>query len=61
MDMNEKDFNAIDKAIRQYIKTGKITEACPRCGGKLLYVQTGSSYRVECETPACISEVFRGI
>jgi ssDNA-binding Zn-finger/Zn-ribbon topoisomerase 1 len=61
MDLNEKDFKAIDNALQQYATTGKIKENCPRCGGKLVYIQNGTSYRIECEKKGCISESFRGI
>lgn len=61
MDMNERDYAAIDRALEQRLESGDITEKCPRCGGKLIYIQTGASYEIKCQTPNCIAEVFRGI
>ena len=61
MEMNERDFAAIDRALGQRLENGKITETCPRCGKKLIYIQTGSADEVTCQAPKCISEVFRGI
>lgn len=61
MVMNKKDFDAIDRAVEQQVKSGKVTERCPRCGKTLVYTQMGTSYEVKCPAPKCISEVFRGI
>lgn len=61
MDMNKRDFDAIDRALNQYAKNRKITEPCPRCGKKLMYIQDGASYEVKCTTQNCVSEVFRGV
>lgn len=61
MDMNSKEYDAVDNAIRQYTATGNITEKCPRCGQKLKYIEIGTSYGIECETKNCIAEYFRGI
>lgn len=61
MDMNNKDFEAIDKALIEYKESGKITEKCPRCGAILLFVHHEASFEIRCSTDNCISETFRGI
>lgn len=61
MGMNNKDFEAIDKALTEYSESGKITEKCPHCGASILLVQHGTSYEIRCSTDNCISEIFRGI
>lgn len=60
MDMNNKDFEAIDRALKEYSESGKIKEKCPRCGASLLFVRREASFEIRC-SDNCISEVFRGI
>lgn len=58
--MDIKDYNAIDNAIEQHYRTGKITEKCPKCGEFLVLSVKAASYEVKCKN-GCIKEVFRGI
>ena len=61
MDMNNKDFESIDRALMEYSESGIIKEKCPRCGASLLIVHCEASFEIRCSTDNCISEVFRGI
>lgn len=31
------EYSILDKAVAEYLKTGKITLLCPRCGKSLIY------------------------
>ena len=61
MELNNKDFSAIDTAAREYFKDKKINQKCPRCGGEMSCVVSGNSYEVKCNKSGCISERFVGI
>jgi hypothetical protein len=58
--MDDKDFRAIDKAIEQYYRYGKITEKCPKCGEVLVITENCNSFEVKC-VKDCVKETFRGI
>lgn len=45
----------------QYQEMGTITNACPRCGGKLIYSGNDISYRIMCENECGIVFSVRGI
>lgn len=65
MDINKKTitqdeiFMLID-AASEIARYGKTSIVCPRCGGKILVDEAGSSYRAYCENED-ISTVSRGI
>ena len=61
MELNSKDFSAIDAAVVEYFKGEKITQRCPRCGGEMVCIVSGNSYEVKCNNGGCISERFAGI
>lgn len=61
MELTKQEYEAIDRALVQYTKTGSINEKCPRCGRRLKYIDYGNSYEIRCESEKCISEKFRGI
>lgn len=61
MDMNNKDFAAIDQAAKEFFKSGKVNIKCPRCGNNMVCIVTGNSYEVKCKKTGCISEKFSGI
>ena len=51
------------KAVEEYRETGVMKQICPRCGGKLHYMEKGSSYRIYCENESkCgVWDSIRGI
>ena len=56
----------LGKIEKQLIECGKNNRPfdnliCPKCGGKIIFTETGDSYTVKCETPDCISYGVRGI
>lgn len=56
-----QEYDVLNKAVVEYLKTGKITLRCPRCGKPLVYETRGSMEVVHCENPACIKSIRRGI
>lgn len=61
MDMNKKEYAALDKAAMEFFKEGKTSTKCPRCGNKITVSIMGNSYEIKCDTKGCIKDVIRGI
>jgi len=62
--INKKSLEEIDflgEAATDFGNYGKTEKRCPRCGNEIILEIFGSSYEVKCDTPDCISAVFRGI
>jgi len=57
----QEEHDAIDRAEEEYFRTGAITETCPRCGGKIVFHGTGTSYSIECERKNCLKCTVRGL
>ena len=52
--MDIKKISVDEKAVLymaadEYQANGVIKQFCPRCGGKLRYIENRSSYRIYCE------------
>lgn len=56
-----KEVEFLVSASNDFLEYGKTDKSCPRCGGKIVEINKGSSYIIKCETKDCISTVFRGI
>lgn len=56
-----QEYDILNKAVVEYLKNGKITLRCPRCGKPLVYEICGSMEIVRCENSACIKSIRRGI
>ena len=58
-----KKIENIARDLEQQRKSGKIieqiTEKCPRCGNKLLYIQNENSFEIRCVAGDCVSEFFQ--
>ncbi len=61
MDMNKKEYEALDKAAMEFFREGKTNTKCPRCGNSITVSVAGNSYTVKCDTKGCIKESIRGI
>lgn len=48
-DLSINETEVLDKAVDEYRENGVTKQICPRCGGKLHYIERGSSYRIYCE------------
>lgn len=57
----ETEYDALNKAVVEYLKTGKITICCPRCGKTLVYEIHDSMEVVHCEDQCCIKSIRKGI
>lgn len=55
------EYDTLNRAVRQFLQTGKIQLKCPRCGKPLIYETNGSVEIIRCTNPACIKSVRRGI
>lgn len=55
------EYSVLDKAVAEYLKTGKIKLLCPRCGKSLVYEVFGSLEIIRCEDKTCIKSIRRGI
>ena len=59
--LTEDDYNLIDKAILNYMLSGKTDCICPYCGSKIMVREKSLSIEVACETDDCLKEAFRGL
>lgn len=55
------EYDVLNMAVTEFIRDGKITLRCPRCGKPLVYELNGSIEIIRCENPACIKSIRRGI
>ncbi len=56
---NEIDY--IDIVDEELAKNGSTNLNCPRCGGKLIRIEYGSSHVIKCENDNCINVSYRGL
>lgn len=59
--ITDSEYDVLNKAVSEFIKTGKTELKCPRCGMPLVYESFGSIEIIHCENPACIKSIRRGI
>ena len=59
--ISNEEKKVLYKVADEYQKKGIVTEVCPRCGGKLVYIGNKSSYRISCENKYGIVFTVRGI
>lgn len=59
--ITDKEKQILYMVAEQYQEKGTITNACPRCGGKLRYTGNDISYRITCENECGIVFSVRGI
>lgn len=59
--ITDGEYNVLNKAVSEFLKSGKIELKCPRCGKPLVYENFGSIEIIRCENPSCIKSIRRGI
>ena len=59
--VSPEEYEVLDQAAAEYLKTGKITLKCPRCGSPLIYEESQSTDTIRCEKVTCIRSIRRGI
>lgn len=59
--MTASEYDILNMAVSEFIKCGRITLKCPRCGKPLVYEINGSVEIIRCENPSCIKSIRRGI
>lgn len=59
--ITNQEYDILNRAVVEFLKSGTITLKCPRCGKPLIYEKYGSVEIVRCENPNCIKSIRRGI
>lgn len=59
--ISSMEYEILNTAVSEFIKTGMITLRCPRCGKSLVYETKGSLEIIRCESKSCIKSIRRGI
>lgn len=59
--ISKQEYDSLNKAVSEFIRTGKIISVCPRCGKPLIYENKSSLEIIRCENPSCIKSIRRGI
>lgn len=59
--ITDEEKETLYKVADEYQQKGIITDDCPRCGGKLIYIGNNSSYRITCQNKCGIVFTVRGI
>lgn len=60
-EISQKEYDVLNLAVAELLKSGSITLKCPRCGKKLIYETKGSLEVIHCEDISCIKSIRRGI
>ena len=55
------EYDVLNMAVTEFIRDGKITLRCPRCGNPLVYETMGPVEIVRCQNSSCIKSIRRGI
>ena len=58
--LTEKEIEILDRADNEYGESRKISEKCPRCGGRIVFEGEENSHEIKCENN-CIKMTFRGL
>ncbi|MCM1168218.1 MAG: hypothetical protein NC401_19710 [Ruminococcus sp.] len=59
--ITQTEYDVLNRAAIELLKTGVTELRCPRCGKHLIYEQKGSWEIVRCEDENCIKSIGRGI
>lgn len=59
--ITQTEYDVLNKAAIELLKTGITKLRCPRCGKPLIYEQKGSWEIIRCEDENCIKSIGRGI
>ncbi len=59
--ITNSEYDVLNRAVSEFLKSGKTELTCPRCGKPLVYETFGSVEIIHCENPACIRSIRRGI
>lgn len=59
--ISKQEYDSLNKAVSEFISSGKIISVCPRCGKPLIYENKGSLEIIRCEDTSCIKSIRRGI
>ena len=54
-------FDTIDRFIEEFTEKGTSSVVCPVCKTSLELVGNSSAYTVQCKTPNCLKETYRGL
>ena len=58
----DEESKILRKAMNELFKYDRTAIVCPRCGNKLILLQTGASAEVKCLNPEiCIKTGYRGL
>lgn len=59
--ISTSEYEALNRAVVEFLNKGIITLKCPRCGKPLVYETKGSMEIIRCENETCIKSIRRGI
>lgn len=59
--ITQNEYNVLNQAAIELLKTGRTKQRCPRCGKPLVYEEKGSWEIIRCEDKNCIKSIGRGI
>ncbi len=59
--ITNSEYDVLNRAVSEFLKSGRIELKCPRCGKPLVYETFGSVEIIHCENPSCIKSIRRGI
>lgn len=59
--ISKQEYDSLNKAVSEFICSGKINYVCPRCGKPLIYENKGSLEIIRCKDTSCIKSIRRGI
>lgn len=59
--ITQTEYDVLNQAAIELLKTGITELRCPRCGKALIYEQKGSWEIIRCEDENCIKSIGRGI
>lgn len=59
--ITKQEYDLLNNAVSEFIRNGKISLTCPRCGKTLIYEKIGSLEIIRCEDTSCIKSIRRGI
>ncbi len=60
-EISKNEYDVLNRAVAEFLKKGRITLRCPRCGKKLVYENRGSFEIIRCEDLNCVKSIRRGI
>lgn len=59
--ITQSEYDILNLAAIELLKTGKTKYCCPRCGKPLIYEEKGSWEIIRCKDKNCIRSIGRGI